>query len=131
MSRHGDRQIARALRREAHDQNIVGLGFGAFQIAQQLHNDGMSLDAQNIEREGGVMRGELGAVVKARLGTQQEPTSQAIWRNAHGFSDETINCVALVEALRHQTVEDERQAGRGIAAQYIAVQRVEGWRGRR
>jgi hypothetical protein len=91
----------------------------------------MPLGAQNIERKCRVMRGEFGAVVKARFGTQNETIGQPIRRDAHGFGDEAIKRVALVQALRHQTVESERQADGGIATQNIAVQRVEGWRGRR
>ena len=72
------------------------------------------------------MRRERRAVVEPRLFTQQEGVSELVRRDPHLLGDEAVVGVAFVEALVHQTVEDERHARRRIAPQHIGVETVIG-----
>ena len=103
--------VAGAAGREFDDENIVRDSRGAFEVAQHLADDGVAFLFQNIQRESGVMRGERRAVVKPRLRSQKICVGELVGGNPHLAGDETIIGVALVEALVHQAVEDERHAG--------------------
>ena len=69
--------------------------------------------------------------MKSRLGPQHEAIGELVGGDAHGFGDEPVKRVALVRLVHHETVENQRETVSGVAAQHIAVQRVEGRRGRR
>ena len=72
------------------------------------------------------MGGELGAVVEARLRPQCEAIDEAVRRDAHRARDEAVHRIGFVGGRRHQGGEGELHALRGVAAQDVAVERIEG-----
>ncbi len=110
--------------RDQHD--VVRLGRGAFQIAQQLANDRMALVAQGGERKDHILGGHRRFVVKTRLGPQMEAGAPLVGGNLDRVGEEAVDGVVLVEARGHQAVVDQAEADGGIAGQDIAVERIIG-----
>ena len=120
------RHVARAPRRKAdHHGGVVGR-FHARKILQALVDDGVALLLEDRQREGDVMGGQLGAVVKARLGAHQVAVGLAVGRNAHRARRQPIHAVRLVVRARHQAREGQLHALRGVALEDVAVERIEG-----
>jgi hypothetical protein len=83
---------------------------------------------QRGEREHHVLRRELAAVVETRLRPQQKAVGQPVGRDAHRARRQPVHRVGLVLGTHHQTRECQLHALRGVAAQDVAVERIEGQR---
>ena len=74
------------------------------------------------------MRGQPAAVVEARLRPQRKAIGQAVGGDADRARGEPIHRVRLVVGPRHQRREGQLHALRRVAAQDVAVERIEGQR---
>ncbi len=72
------------------------------------------------------MCGDCRAVMKPRFRTQQETIGQAVAGNTHRFRNQPVHAVRLVGSARHQRRECQFHALRRVAAQDVAVERIEG-----
>ncbi len=77
------RRVARPLLDKAHDEGQVVRRLYSRHLAQALLDDRVALVLEELESERGVLRGELGAVVKARLRPQRKAIDEAVRRDAH------------------------------------------------
>ena len=75
------------------------------------------------------MRGQLRAVVKARLGPHREAIGELVGRNLHRLRGEAIHRVRLVAGARHQRRKGQVHALRALALEDEGVERIEGEEG--
>ena len=120
-----ERHVARALFGKGDDQRRVVERFGLHHVAHLRDDERMALLLQCRERERGVMRGQLRAVVKARFRPQRKAVGQLVRRNLHGFRDLAVHRVRLVARPRHQRRKGQFHAARAFAFQDEGVERVE------
>ena len=85
----------------------------------------MALLLEELQRERDVMRGQLRAVVKARLGPQQITIRELVGGNSHRARNQSVQAVRLVSRGLHQGCECQLHALGGIALQDVAVERIE------
>ena len=120
------RHIAGALFREGDDQRRVIERFGLHHVAHLHDEQGMAPGLQRREREGGVMGGQLGAVVEPCLRSHRKPVGELVRRNLHRFRGKPVHRVGLVARARHQRCESEIHALRAFTPEDERVERVEG-----
>ena len=81
-----ERHVARALFGKGDDQRRIVERLGLHHVAHLHHDSGWPFSFSVCERECDVVRGQPGAVVKARLRPQRETVGQLVRRNLHRFA---------------------------------------------
>ena len=116
--------VARALRREAHEEGALVLRLRRGHFPQQAAIDRVALLLQHAQREGRVPGCEFRAVVEARLGAQQEAVGELVGAPAHRTGNEAVDRVRLVAGIGHQAIEGRVHPGRAIALEHVDVEGV-------
>ncbi|CAM5208316.1 hypothetical protein BTHI11S_03944 [Bosea thiooxidans] len=119
-------QVASALRRELHHEDIVAFGLRRDQLVEQQAVGRMALRLQDVHREGDVAGRHARAVMEARLGPQAEAIAQLVRGDRDALRQQAVERARLVAGAGHQAVEAGIHAGCAITLQNIGVERVEG-----
>src|SRR5882762_837269 len=86
----------------------------------------MALLLEKVERERDIPRGQLAAVVEARLWPDMISMHEAVRRNPHLVGRKAVHRIPLVFGRSHQAREGQFHRFRGVALQDEAVERVKG-----
>ena len=87
---------------------------------------GMALGLQRGEREGGIMRGQLRAVMEPGLRPHRKTVGELVGRNLHRLGREAVQRVRFVAGPRHQRREGQVHALRAFTLQDEGIERIEG-----
>ena len=90
---------------EAHAERRRDLG--ARHVAVERAVAGVAPGAQDVEGEGDVLGGDRRPVMEAGRGVDVERDPAAVGGQLHGFGDQPVEGVGLVEGARHQRVEEQ------------------------
>ena len=124
--RQEQRHVARAFFGETDPHARIVDGLGTAEIAQELRDDRVPLLLQDVERERDVVRGQLAAVVEARLRAHEKRVGLPVRRGAHRARSQPIHRVRLVGRPHHERGERRVHADRPIALEDVGVERIEG-----
>ena len=120
-------QVAAAVRREDDLHHILSFRLGAGHLIENLPVERVPIAFENIERKGHIAGGELGAIMKTRLGAQQKAIGQLVVGHAHSARQQAIKRVRFVRRAGHQRVKAHVHARSAVTFQHINIECVEGF----